>query len=138
LKEFSNYLKLLRKLRMVGYFDAGIEMEPLYKIMTAQEWRDFAAEGRFSGSAADRRDGFIHFSTGSQIAETARRHFADQRDLVLLAVAADRLGAALRYESARNGDLFPHLFAELAIDAILWDRPIGTDEAGMPVLPARE
>jgi uncharacterized protein (DUF952 family) len=106
-----------------------------YKIMTASEWRDFKAQGRFDGAAVDRRDGFIHFSAADQVEETARRHFAHQEGLVLLAVRGDRFGDTLIYEVSRDGALFPHLYAPLSIDDVLWDRPIGTDKAGMPVLP---
>ncbi len=85
----------------------------IYKICTASEWREAVAAGVYRGSAVDGRDGFIHFSTGAQLAETLRRHFAGQRDLVLVEVDAADLGEALRWEPSRGGDLFPHLYGEL-------------------------
>lgn len=87
----------------------------IYKVCPAAEWRDATAAGAYRGSAVDLRDGFIHFSTGAQLAETLRRHFAGQRDLVLVAVDPDALGAALRWEPSRGGDLFPHLYGELSV-----------------------
>ena len=106
----------------------------IYKIMTLPEWQDFEQSGRYCGSADDRRDGFIHFSDRAQVEETARKHFFGRRGLVLLAIATNCLGEALRYEPSRGGALFPHLYAELALDAVLWNRPIATDPAGTPIL----
>ena len=69
-------------------------MTTIYKICTAAEWRDAERAGAYRGSAVDRQDGFIHFSTAEQVRETAAKHFAEQADLVLVAVEADDLGAA--------------------------------------------
>lgn len=88
---------------------------PIYKVCPAAEWREAAALGTYRGSAVDLRDGFIHFSTGEQLAETLRRHFAGQRDLVLVEVAPDDLGPTLRWEPSRGGALFPHLYGELPV-----------------------
>ena len=67
------------------------------------------------GSVDDLRDGFIHFSTGDQLAEILRRHVASQRDLVLIAVDPENLGPRLRREASRGGDLFPHHYGELPV-----------------------
>lgn len=88
---------------------------PIYKVCPAVEWDHAVAVGTYRGSAVDLRDGFIHFSTGAQLAETLRRHFSGQRDLVLVEVDPDDLGAALRWEPSRGGDLFPHLYGELPV-----------------------
>jgi uncharacterized protein (DUF952 family) len=87
----------------------------IYKVCPAADWNDAVSVGVYRGSAVDMQDGFIHFSTGAQLAETLRRHFAGQRDLVLLAVDPKDLGARLRWEPSRGGDLFPHLYGELAV-----------------------
>ncbi len=113
-------------------------MPLLFKILPRAEWETFRREGRFEGSAVDRQDGFIHFSYAHQLAETARRHFAQKPDLVLLAVAPAPLGDALRDEPSRGGDLFPHLYGVLALEHVLWMKPIGQDALGFPVLPAFE
>ena len=72
----------------------------------------------FRGSAVDISDGFIHFSTAAQVAETARKHFFGQTGLFLIAVNADALGSALRWERSRNDELFPHLYGELDLGAV--------------------
>ncbi len=94
--------------------------ELLYKIMSRSEWYAAVAAGCYPGSSDDRRDGFIHFSNAQQLAGTAEKHFAGRNDLLLLAVDAASLGPSLRHEPSRGGDLFPHLYGELALDSVCW------------------
>ena len=93
-------------------------MTTIYKICEQAEWRAAEPAGSFSGTAADRRDGFIHFSTAAQLAETVARHYAKQTDLILIAVDGDALGAHLKWEPSRGGDLFPHLYGALNLGAV--------------------
>ena len=93
-------------------------MRRIYKICSVSAWREAERQGVYRGSADDARDGFIHFSASSQVAETARKHFAGQTGLFLIAVDADELGDALRWERSRNNDLFPHLYGELDLGAV--------------------
>jgi uncharacterized protein (DUF952 family) len=94
------------------------QVRTIYKICPASAWREAERQGLYRGSADDRRDGFIHFSLSSQLAETARKHYAGQAGLFLIAVDADALGDALRWEPSRNGELFPHLYGELDLGAV--------------------
>ena len=103
-------------------------MSLIYKIVPASLWRE--TDGAFAGAPVDLADGFIHFSTAAQVAETAARHFAGQRDLLLIAVDPDSLGDALRWEPSRGGALFPHLYAPLPVAAALWVKPLPLDEGG--------
>ncbi len=96
----------------------------IYKILPRGEWEAAEAAGRFRGSGIDLQDGYIHLSTRQQVVETAERYFRGQRGLLLLAVAADRLGDALRYEPSRNGQLFPHVYGELPVDAVARVHPL--------------
>jgi uncharacterized protein (DUF952 family) len=89
----------------------------IYKILSAADWEAAQQAERFEGSADDRRDGFIHFSDGGQVIGTARKHFAGQSDLMLLAVDPTRL-ADLRWERSRDDALFPHLYGPLDLDAV--------------------
>ena len=111
-------------------------MERIYKIMPADEWAAAQAAGLYEGSAHDRRDGFIHFSTASQARETAAKHFADQPDLVLLTVDPSVLMPTLKWEPSRGGALFPHLYAPLPVSAVVAvdDLPLGPD--GRHVFPS--
>jgi uncharacterized protein (DUF952 family) len=90
----------------------------IYKICPASAWREAERQGVFRGSPVDVSDGFIHFSTASQVEETARKHFSGQAGLFLIAVDTDALGDALRWERSRNDELFPHLYGELDLGAV--------------------
>ena len=93
-------------------------MRKIYKICPASAWREAERQGVYRGSADDARDGFIHFSAASQVAETASKHFFGQTGLFLIEVDADVLGDALRWEPSRNSELFPHLYGELYLGAV--------------------
>ncbi len=110
-------------------------MSLIYKICPARLWREAEAAGRFHGAAIDLTVGFIHFSTGGQLRETAAKHFAGQSDLLLIAVEGDTLGAALRYEPSRGGALFPHLYAPLDPRVVRWVVPLAQGSDGSPVIP---
>jgi uncharacterized protein (DUF952 family) len=101
--------------------------DPIFKICPRELWGKAEAEGLFHGAPVDHADGYIHFSTASQVRKTADKHFAGQRDLVLVAVDPDALGTALKWEVSRGGALFPHLHAPLRLNAVMWvvDLPLG-------------
>ncbi|MBV2186942.1 MAG: DUF952 domain-containing protein [Rhizobium sp.] len=107
----------------------------IYKIVPRELWQRARDEGVFRGAAIDLNDGYIHFSTAVQAVETAARHFADVEDLLLVAVDAASLGEALRFEPSRGGDLFPHLYANLPLDAVLWEKPLPLGAGGLHVFP---
>jgi uncharacterized protein (DUF952 family) len=110
-------------------------MKIIYKICPEPLWREAEKAGIFTGAAIDIIDGYLHFSTGQQVRETAARHFADQDDLLLIAIDGDRLGTELRYEPSRGGDLFPHLYAPLSMSAVLWVKPLPLGDDGRHVFP---
>ena len=87
----------------------------VYKVCPSAAWQAAVAAGVYRGSADDHRDGFIHLSTAAQLAETVARHFAGQRDLVLVALDPADLGDRLRWEPSRGGALFPHLHGDLPV-----------------------
>lgn len=107
----------------------------IYKIVAAAEWRVAERDGIFRGAAVDRRDGFIHLSTASQVGETAAKHFAGQPGLLLIAFDATAFGPVLKWEPSRGGALFPHLYGTLDPRAARWVKtlPLGGD--GTHVFP---
>ena len=107
----------------------------VFKICTRVEWQEAERAGAFLGAAIDRRDGYIHFSAADQVAETAARHFADERDLVLVAADAGALGALLKWEVSRGGALFPHLYGSLPLDRVLSVRIITRGADGCFAFP---
>ena len=110
-------------------------MTTIYKICTQSQWHAAGHDGLYRGSDLDRRDGFIHFSTAAQAAETAARHFAGQSGLMLVAVDGDALGEALKWERSRGGELFPHLYAALPFSSVQWARPLPDEVDGARAMP---
>ncbi len=110
-------------------------MSIIYKIVPAALWGLAAAQGRFEGAPADLADGFIHFSTGAQVRETARKHFAGVPDLLLVAVQAEDLGTALCWQPSRGGALFPHLYAPLELSAVRRVAPLVLGPDGLHRFP---
>lgn len=106
----------------------------IYRIASAEVWRRAEAAGSFAGTEHDLRDGFIHFSTAAQVAETAARHYAGLADLVLVRVSVVALGEALRWEPSRGGALFPHLYGPLPLSAVTSVAPFPLGEDGVHVL----
>ena len=96
----------------------------IFKIFRAGEWAEFDAAGVTTGAPIDVADGYVHFSTADQAAETAAKHFAGEDGLVLLALEADALGPALKWELSRGGALFPHLYRELRMEDVLWSKAL--------------
>lgn len=110
-------------------------MGVIYKIVEERAWRAAESAGAFTGAPVDVADGYLHFSTADQVEETAARHFRGQSGLLLVAVATDRLGPALRWEPSRGGAMFPHLYAPLAMDGVVWVKPLPLDLDGRHVFP---
>ena len=103
----------------------------VYKIMNSPLRDRFKADRICAGAPVDLEDGFIHLSDGLQVEETARRHFAGQTDLVLLALSSQALGEALKWEPSRNGALFPHLYRPMTWEDILWCKDLPLAENGL-------
>jgi uncharacterized protein (DUF952 family) len=107
----------------------------IYKICDLGEWQAAERAGLFGGAAVDVCDGFIHFSTAAQVRATAEKYFASLPNLVLVAIDANALGSTLKWEPARGGDLFPHLYGALPLAAVLWVRPLPCGADGRHVFP---
>src|SRR5438105_1071185 len=107
----------------------------IYKICSTRDWLAAEQGGALHGAGVDLEDGYIHLSAPGQVVETAEKHFAGEGDLVLVAVDSAALGAALRWEPARGGALFPHLYGPLRLDAVVWTRPLRLGPDGRHVVP---
>ena len=108
----------------------------IYKIFRSHEWADLQTAGETAGAPVDVADGYVHFSTPDQAAETAAKYFAGVDGLVLLAVETAGLGADLRWEPSRGGALFPHLYRALRMTDLVWDAPLPLVD-GQHRFPAR-
>lgn len=108
----------------------------VYKICSEALWREAQMQGVFRGAPVDLADGFIHFSTANQVAETAARHFAGQSNLLLLWIDGASLGDRLRWESSRGGALFPHLYDTLSLTSVTKVEPLALGPDGRHVFPS--
>lgn len=102
----------------------------IYKIFRAPEWAALDTDGETRGAPVDLADGFIHFSTAEQAAETAAKHFAGAEGLILAAVRAEPLGDALKWEVSRGGARFPHLYRTLKRSDIAWHADLPLRQGG--------
>jgi uncharacterized protein (DUF952 family) len=107
----------------------------IYKIASHEAYRVFAKTGHFPGMPIDNQDGYIHFSTAGQLAETLRLHFAGQGNIVVFSVRTYDLGTALRWEPSRGGQLFPHLYADLSIATVGQHVTVSVATDGSVTLP---
>ncbi|WP_170435129.1 DUF952 domain-containing protein [Ruegeria arenilitoris] len=96
----------------------------IYKIFRAEEWAALQAQGETRGAPIDLADGFVHFSTAKQAAETAAKHFAGVENLTLVACDAQKMGHDLKWEVSRGGALFPHLYRNMRMADVVWAKPL--------------
>ena len=92
----------------------------IYKVFLPEQWKDFTNYERTKGAPVDISDGYIHFSTATQVKETITKHFSGYKDVVLAACKADTFSTDLKWELSRGGQDFPHLYRELLMTDIEW------------------
>lgn len=109
----------------------------IYKLLRPDEWAAFQTTGVFAGSPADAQDGFIHFSTAAQVRETATKHFAGVAGLILAEADPRKLGAALKWEPSRGGQLFPHLYSPMTLKAVVRTWTLALGSGGRHALPEK-
>ena len=108
----------------------------VYKVMSAAELQQMRRDGVFHGSPVDVADGYIHLSRGFQLAATLEKHFSGMAGLMLVAVDLSLLGDTVRWEPARGGELFPHIYGRLPVEAVVAVAPVGRTADGAVRLPA--
>jgi uncharacterized protein (DUF952 family) len=108
---------------------------PIYHLARAAAWQAATGTGTYTGTADDARDGYLHFSTAEQVVESAAKHRAGATDVILVACDPARLGDALRWEPSRGGQLFPHLYGDLAMEQVAWSAPLALGDDGRHVFP---
>ncbi len=106
-----------------------------YKILTAPQMETLLREKSFAGAPIDLEDGYIHMSDAGQVNGTLVKHFAGQENLQIVAVGLDALEGAIRWEVSRGGALFPHLYGELPLFAVLDHGPVTRNAEGELILP---
>jgi len=94
-----------------------------YKVLKSDEWAEASSTGKII-TDLDKRDGFIHLSTASQLAATLSFYFQDFEEVILLQLDLDKINKdKLLYEEpypneGKRKSPFPHLYSELITDQI--------------------
>ncbi len=110
-------------------------MTIIFHMARTTEWDAAQTAGSYQGAAEDRADGFIHFSTATQVKESAAKHRTSEPNLILVACNSDALGASLKWEEARGGARFPHLYGDIPLSAVVWAVPLPLDSDGVHIFP---
>ncbi|MEH2294612.1 DUF952 domain-containing protein [Nostoc sp.] len=109
-------------------------MNTILHITKRQQWEDAKILGSYRTDSLD-SEGFMHCSKSTQILKVANRFFDNQKELVLLFINYDKVQAEIRYEPAEIGELFPHVYGELNIDAVYQVIDFEAGEDGLFELP---
>jgi uncharacterized protein (DUF952 family) len=98
-------------------------------LVEPEAWHAAQEAGEYRAESLDTEQ-FIHFSEQHQVAGSANRYYKG-KNMLLLVVDTDKLKHELRYEaSPRTGELFPHLYGALNLDAVLRVLPYSPGEDG--------
>ena len=104
--------------------------QPLFHLALKGDWEQAQDSGTYQWSTRGMRlteVGFIHCSWQEQVAKTFERFYADAGDVLLLEIDPKRLTAPLRADAIPTGELFPHLYGHLPIEAVRSITPYGSD-----------
>ena len=106
-------------------------MEPVvFHIVGSRDWADAQGRGHYAPDAFA-AEGFVHLSNRDQVLRPANLLYCGRTDLKLLVIEVSRLRAQVVYEPGSHGEdeLFPHLYGQLNLDAVIdvVDFPCGPD-----------
>lgn len=118
----------------MGYAVLERQIPVLFHITTRAAWNVALDTGHYVPPVSG-TDGFIHLSEERQWFRTARRVFRGQSNLVLLVIDEKRLEAPVHREPA-DGELFPHLYGRLNLDAVISAYDLALDASGNVLAPA--
>jgi glutathione S-transferase len=105
----------------------------LYHLALRGEWAEALRDGSYRRSTRGRsleEVGFIHLSAAHQVEATAQRFYADlpPGQVLLLSLDPQRLAAAglklIEEPAPGSGELFPHLYGALPLEAVLLAQPL--------------
>lgn len=106
-----------------------------YKVLTGPQMSKLLATGSFAGAPIDLEDGYLHLSTEQQLGETILKHFTGLVDLWIAEVDLVALHEQVRWEPSRGGQLFPHVYGELPLAAVLASGPVQWSAGGKVIVP---
>ncbi len=132
IKDFTNlevFRAILKTAKIPRFY-----MNTILHITQRQQWDTAKLIGSYRADSLD-NEGFIHCSRLTQIVKVANRFFKHQKDLVLLFIDSEKVQAEIREEEAEIGELFPHIYGELNIDAVYQVIDFAAGEDGFFELP---
>ncbi|MFO0883949.1 MAG: DUF952 domain-containing protein [Pirellulales bacterium] len=89
----------------------------IYRLSERADWRAAQTSGLYL-SADLGMEGFIHTSTAQQVMGVAFRYYQNRSDLVLIEMEEGPLGETLRWEASTGGELFPHVYGPIPLQAV--------------------
>lgn len=89
----------------------------IYHLATEKDWDAALGRGTYKVASLS-TEGFIHCSTKEQVMESARLHFGGDDRVIVLHIAEKPLKDFLKWEPSRAGDLFPHVYGPIPLEAI--------------------
>jgi uncharacterized protein (DUF952 family) len=104
-------------------------MEHIVHICRLEDWQVAQNEGEYRADSLE-TEGFIHCSKPTQVIRVANHYFSDAQDLLLLWIDSTKLQAELRWE-ASGGELYPHIYGALNLEAILAAKRFDPDPDGV-------
>ena len=104
--------------------------QPLFHLALIDDWRAAQARGLGTYDISTRgmtleQVGFIHCSWEEQVRVTYNRFYTDAGEVLLLRIDPTKLNAPLRADASPHGDLFPHLYGPLPLNAVETATPYG-------------
>ncbi|MHC1784480.1 MAG: DUF952 domain-containing protein [Anaerolineaceae bacterium] len=108
---------------------ASPEQYFLYHISHPETLKTAQEDGEFREASLE-TEGFIHCSFQNQMIKTANRFYRGQNGLLILKIDPEMLKSEVRLEPAENGELFPHIYGRINLDAITGVLPFNPDLDG--------
>lgn len=109
-------------------------MNTILHITQSKEWGKAKNLGTYRSATLD-SEGFIHCSTKAQVIDSANRFFKGLQDLVILVIDVDRVTSEIRYEGTDPNNLFPHIYGDLNIDAVIQVIDLETNVDSLFIMP---
>jgi uncharacterized protein (DUF952 family) len=116
-------------------------MTIILHITARQQWQSAQAAGAYKANSLD-IEGFIHCSSAEQVVRVANSFYRGQTDLALLCIETEQLQSLLKWESPlpandpHSGELFPHVYGEINVEAVVKVVDFPPNADGTFTLPA--
>ena len=117
----------------------------IYHITSRTAWLKARERGDYRAESLE-TEGFIHCSTDEQVVPVAEKFYGGQSDLLLLVIEPELLSSDLKWEppsggappaGVPEGDLFPHIYGPINLDAIVQVFDLQADPDGKYKFPEK-